>query len=152
MDTPFDVIETEEQPVLVIRTTTSVDTLPQELGRAYGLILGYLGEAGAQPADAPFTTYYNMDMQNLDVEIGFPVSSQIPGRGEIAAGTIPAGRKAVGMHQGPYQELARTYEAMETWMNENGHQPTGVVYEFYLNSPMEVPESDLLTRMMFPLR
>jgi len=41
------------------------------------------------------------------------------------------------------------YNAMTEWMNANGHTPTGVVYEFYLNSPMEVPESELLTKIVF---
>jgi effector-binding domain-containing protein len=41
---------------------------------------------------------------------------------------------------------------MQKWMTENGHQPTGIVYEFYLNSPMEVSEDELLTRVVFPLK
>ena len=48
--------------------------------------------------------------------------------------------------------MGPTYEAMAKWMNDNGHQPTGVVYEFYNNSPMEVPESELLTKIVFLLR
>ena len=35
------------------------------------------------------------------------------------------------MYQGAYKEMGPTYEAMAKWMNDNGHQPTGVVYEFY---------------------
>jgi effector-binding domain-containing protein len=151
MDNTFEIIETPEQPTLAIRSIQSVEDLPREIGRAYSQIIAYLGEVGGQPADAPFITYYNMDTQALDVEIGYPVNGQIPGRGEITAGVIPAGRKAVGIHQGPYQELRGMYDAMTAWMDERGHQPTGVVYESYLNSPLEVPESKLLTRLTFLL-
>jgi hypothetical protein len=30
--------------------------------------------------------------------------------------------------------------------------PAGVVYEYYYNSPMEVPESELLTKIEFVLK
>ncbi|RYD03611.1 hypothetical protein N752_18735 [Desulforamulus aquiferis] len=44
------------------------------------------------------------------------------------------------------------YNAMMQWINENGYAPTGVAYEFYYNSPMEVPESELLTKVVFPIK
>lgn len=44
------------------------------------------------------------------------------------------------------------YNALIEWMTSQGHIPTGVVYEFYLNSPMEVPESELLTKVVFLLK
>jgi len=44
------------------------------------------------------------------------------------------------------------YNAMMQWINENGHMPTGVSYEFYYNSPAEVQESELLTKIVFPLK
>ena len=48
--------------------------------------------------------------------------------------------------------MAPTYAAMNGWMSDNGYVPTGVVYEFYYNSPEEVPESELLTKIEFLLK
>ncbi len=152
MDQKFELIETTSQPVLSIRKTTSVGNLPQELGAAYQSIMAYLEELGKQPADAPFTCYYNMDMENLDVEMGFPVSEVIPGKGHINASQIPPGKKATALYSGPYQEMGPTYEALTQWVIDNGHEPTGVVYELYYNSPMEVPENELLTKIVFLLK
>lgn len=152
MDYNFEVVETAAQPMLAMRTVTSVANLPQELGKAYHGIIAYLGEQGEQPVDAAFAAYYNMDMENLDVEMGFPVGKALPGKGEIAAGEIPGGKKATCLYKGPYKEMEPVYEAMTKWMQDNGHQPTGVVYEFYYNSPMEVPESELLTKIVFLLK
>ena len=70
----------------------------------------------------------------------------------LAVRTIPAGKKATCMFKGPYKDMAPVYDAMNKWMNENGYQPTGVVYEFYQNSPMEVQESELLTKIVFLLK
>ncbi|MEE8568429.1 MAG: hypothetical protein V3S81_07445, partial [Anaerolineales bacterium] len=65
-----EVVEQPPQPTLSIRTTTHVKDLPQELGKAYGAIDQYLGQLGEQPTGAPYTAYFNMDMSNLEVEIG----------------------------------------------------------------------------------
>jgi effector-binding domain-containing protein len=148
----FDVVETQAQPALAIRTVTSVDHLPQDIGKAYGAIIAYLTEKGEQALGPAFVAYYNMDMQKLEVEIGFPVAKEIAGNGDILAVHLPAGRKATCMYKGPYKDMAPTYAAMNGWMSDNGYVPTGVVYEFYYNSPEEVPESELLTKIEFLLR
>lgn len=148
----FDVVETQAQPALAIRTVTSVDSLPQEIGKAYGAVLAYLKERGEQALGPAFVAYHNMDMQKLDVEMGFPVAKETAGNGDILATHIPAGKRATCMYKGPYKGMASTYEAMTKWMSDNGHVPTGVVYEFYYNSPADVPESELLTKIEFLLK
>jgi len=75
--------EQPPQPALSVRTRAAVQDLPQLFGKVYGAIMQYLGELGEQPAGMPFAAYYNMDMQNLDVEIGFPVARKFAGKGEV---------------------------------------------------------------------
>jgi effector-binding domain-containing protein len=141
----------EAQPTLTIRRTTSVDALPQAMGEAYGAIMGYLAQLGATPAGPPFTAYHNMDMEALDVEIGFAVSRVLAGEGQIGPGETPGGKVATCLHVGPYHEVGKAYEALTAWMAENGYAPTGMAYEFYLNDPGEVPEDELETQVVFPV-
>lgn len=148
----FEVMQKSAQPVLSMRTRTSVANLPQELGKAYNAIIKYLGEKGLNPAGPAFAAYYNLDMENLDVEMGFPVQEQIDGNSEIKSNEIPAGKQVSCMYKGPYAKMESTYNEMTEWMNENGHIPTGVCYEFYYNSPMDVPENELLTKIVFPVK
>ena len=147
----FEVIDTQEQPVLSLRTVTAVENLPQVIGKSYDSIIKYLNELGKQPADVPFVAYYNMDMQALNVEIGFPVEKGVEGRGEIVLSSIPAGKKAICMYKGAYSEMEPAYDALTKWIGDNGYKATGIVYEFYYNSPVDVPESELLTKIMFLL-
>ena len=149
MDYKFEVNETAAQPVLSIRKRTSVGDLPQLLGYAFSAIIEYLNEIGEQPVDAPFAAYYNMDMEDLDIEAGFPVSKQLAGRDDINLSEIPAGKQVSCSYKGPYLEMGAVYEAMQAWMEANAYIPTGTVYEFYYNSPLEVPESELLTKIVF---
>jgi effector-binding domain-containing protein len=83
--------------------------------------------------------------------MGFPVSGPIPGKGEISQGEIPAGKQVSYLYKGPYQGMEPVYDAMIQWIKDNGYTPTGVSYEFYYNSPEEVPENELLTKIVFPL-
>ena len=152
MNEQFQLAEPSEQPVLSIRTRTSVANLPQEIGKAYGAIAAYLAELGEAPSDAPFTAYYNMDMDDLDVEMGFPVSKPLPGKGEVKASAVPACKQASCMYKGPYEKMAPTYEALTAWAAEKGAEPTGIVYEYYYNAPGEVPDDELLTKIVFLLK
>jgi effector-binding domain-containing protein len=151
MNVKIEKMTVPARPVLSVRKTTSVENLPAELGRAYQAIMFYLQELGEHPIDEPFAIYYNMDMQALDMEMGFPVASELPGRGEIQSNIIPAGEIVSAVHQGPYENLAATYEAMTAWMQENHCQPSGIVTEFYINDPEYVAPADILTRIEFQL-
>ncbi len=92
-----------------------------------------------------------MDMQDLDMEIGFPVLSALPGKGEVQAGQIPAGKAATCLHTGPYPEIASAYNDLSAWITAQGLHPTGVAYEFYLNDPEHTPPAELQTLILFPL-
>jgi len=147
-----EVVEQPPQSTLSIRTTTHVKDLPQELGKAYGAIGQYLGQLGEQPAGAPYAAYFNMDMSNLEVEIGFPVSKALPSKDAIQSGEIPAGTYARCLYTGTYNEIEPAYNALTAWVKENGHETTGVAYEYYLNDPGEVDPLELLTQIVFPLK
>lgn len=152
MDYQFELSEQAGQPTLAVRTRTAVGNLPQELGKAYSSIIAYLNELGEQPAAAAYAAYYNMDMEDLDVEMGFTVAQAIPGKDDIQAGEIPAGRQVSYLYKGAYQDMAPVYEAINRWIAEKGYEPTGICYEFYYNSPLEVPENELLTKIVFPVK
>jgi effector-binding domain-containing protein len=152
MELNIELSEQNEQPVLSVRKRTNVGSLPQELGKAYGAVIGYIEAIGAKAAGPAFAAYYNMDMEDLDVEMGFPVEKPAQGKGEIMQSSIPAGKQASCMYKGPYKDMAPVYEAMTAWIKKKGLSPTGVCYEFYYNSPMEVPESELLTKVVFLLK
>jgi effector-binding domain-containing protein len=147
----YQLKEQVAQPALSVRAHAAVSELPALFGRAYGAIMQYLGELGEQPAGMPFAAYYNMDMQNLDVEIGFPVARRLAGRGEIQASEFPGGRLASVMHVGPYDQVGPAYEALAQWVKERGYEATGVAYELYYSGP-ETPPEEIRTEIVFPLK
>ena len=109
----------------------------------------YLGELKTQPTGMPFVIYHNMDMSNLDIEVGFEVPAGLAGKGDLKPGIIPAARVVSLVYTGPYEECGEAYEAMGQWFKDNKVEGTGVAIEFYLNDPQVDPPAQ--TRIEMPL-
>jgi effector-binding domain-containing protein len=147
--------EIKDQPAqaaLSIRARTRVQDLPRTLGESYAKIGQFLEQIGEGPAGPPFTAYFNMDMEDLDIEVGFPVARPLDGKGEIQASELPGGQVGTCLFTGPYPELATAYEALTRFIQDQGFQPTGVAYEQYFNDPGKVPPEELQTLILFPLK
>jgi len=148
----IEVREQHHQPVLSIRTHTDIAHLPGLIGESYRRIGQYLAELDVEPEGAPFVAYYNQDMNDLDVEIGFPVEDVIPGDGDMCPGEIEEGKMVTCMYIGPYEGMAQVYGEMNRYIEKSGLRAKGPAYETYLNSPEEVsgPE-ELMTRIDLPV-
>jgi effector-binding domain-containing protein len=140
------------QPVLSIRSRSPAANIPNLMGYAFGTIIQYLAELGEAPAGMPFAAFYNLDTEDMDVEIGWPVGRELPGRGEIEASEIPGGWQASLFYTGRYDSMAPAYDALAEFVKANGYEPTGVAYEFYLNDPSELSPEEAQTMIMFPLK
>lgn len=148
--TDIALIETADQPVLCIRTQSSMTQLPQLIGSAYGKLAAYLGELDTSPSDIPYVCYRNMDMEHLNLEIGFPVAKSLPDREDMISAMIPAGKYVFCIYRGPYQDMPPVYQEINDWIDTHQMHPTGIVYECYLNGPT-VPPEELLTKIVFQL-
>ncbi len=146
-------VVTEEKSVnvLKIRTRSSASELPVTLGLCYNKIITYLQNESLQMNGAPFVVYYNMDMENLDIEIGIPIASEAKGNEEIISSIIPSGKYVSTIHVGPYDTLESAYKDLGQFLEDKKLQPSGIAYEFYLNDPSEVTLEEIQTKIMFSL-
>jgi effector-binding domain-containing protein len=140
------------QPTVEVRRVTAIEQVRDVFDAGYGDLWQYLGAQGAQPAGPPFAIYHNMDMRALDLTLGVPVAQPLPGDGNVQGGLFPAGRWAVTLHTGPYDGLRDAYAALEAWATAQGHAPSGIACEIYLNSPLDVPPAEYQTQVMFLLK
>jgi effector-binding domain-containing protein len=140
------------QPVLSVRSRSAAENIPGLMGRVFPAVLGYLNLLGETPAGMPFAAFYNMDANDMDVEVGWPVGRELPGQGEIKAGEIPGGWQASLLYTGSYDAMAPAYEALAEFVKANGYEPTGIAYEFYLNDPSGLSPDQAQTLIMFPLK
>lgn len=148
----IQIVENGDQHTISIRITTTIEELPNIIGTNYMKIMSYLKQLGEKPLDVPFTAYHNLDMQNLDVEMGFVVDKKLPDKGEIKSGIIPQGKRLTCMYKGLYDCMQEVYDEIMKWIADNKYVLQGVYYEYYYNSPEEVKESELLTKIVLPLK
>ena len=151
MSHTLSIVMREDQPVLSIQTRTSMNDLPETILQSLMKVGQYLERIGAQPSGPAFVAYYNLDLRDSSVEIGFPVQGNLTGNGEVKANTIPGGPAGICLYTGPYQDLATVYQQLNTYIEGQGREPTGVSYEFYLNDPAVTPPNELQTKIIFPL-
>jgi effector-binding domain-containing protein len=147
-----EIVSRPVQPTVCLHTVAPVSELPRVLGEAFSLLMAHLGKHGELPAGPPFVGYCNMDMQALEIEVGFPVSRTLPAEGRVEACEIPAGEYASTIHVGPYQTIERAYAALSEFIASRGREATGISYEFYLNDPAITPQDQLQTQILFGLK
>ena len=147
----INLLQKEEQRTLTVRLRTGVEDLPMHIRESYGKIAAYMGKNGVIPCDVPFVAYHNMDIDDLDVEIGFAVPAALPDKDDIKAGIIAAGKLVLAMYLGPYGEMKDAYEKIGKFLIDNKLEPTGTAYEYYYNGPQTPPEQ-LLTKIVFALK
>lgn len=154
MERTIEVKELADQPILSVRFRTSLAAIGDDLGKAYGAIFGYIGRAGAVPVGPPGTLYYGEEFSedDVDAEAYAPVAEVMPGEGEVVGRLLPGGKVASTMHAGSYQSIGDAYEAVMTWMSENGYKPSGPAREVYLTDPNAVKDpAGNRTEVVFPI-
>jgi effector-binding domain-containing protein len=152
MSFKYEITTQKTQPAVSIRKRTSVSKLPDVIKDSYESIAKHLEQTGGECSGAPFAIYYNMDINDLDVEMGFPVASSIKEKGEIKNSAIPVGKVVAFSHIGPYSELEKTYGYAINWMKENNFEGSGIVCEMYPNDPAVTPQDELVTEIKFYLK
>jgi DNA gyrase inhibitor GyrI len=111
--------------------------------RLFRELRAWMQQEGVEPAGQPFFRYYVINMEGeMDVEVGIPVATALPGNGRVCPGVLPGGRYASLVYVGTgYTGNG----ALTRWAIENGFAfdqwdvPKGTAfrarYERYLTDP-----------------
>ncbi|WP_374579182.1 GyrI-like domain-containing protein [Phenylobacterium sp.] len=84
---------------------------------------------------------------------GLTVAADVAGGDGVTIHEIPGGKHAIALHEGPYAELPRTYDALFTWLAASGEEPADApLFEVNLNNPSNTPPAELLTEICLPLK
>ena len=140
-----------EQPYMGIRTQVPMEEMGSGLiPRLHGEVMSYLKKQDVAPAGAPFIRYWVINMPGLmDIELGWPVASALPGDGRVAAGSLPAGRYASLIYTGIMNGVAGNAAlldwgaqqglAWDSWSSDAG-DAFGARYETFLTDPDDEPD------------
>ena len=147
----INLLEQPEQHVLSIRSTIHFDHYPNVAKNAYKDILEYAERNGLLLSSGPFVCYHNVDLANLDVEMGFPIAKPVSGNDVITGYTIPVQKVVSGMFLGAYEDTDPLMIEIMQWIKENGYEQQGKIYNYYLNDN-DRKASELLTQIVVPIK
>jgi AraC family transcriptional regulator len=141
-----------EVPVLLVRRRTARDQLAATIGECFGLLWDFAQKSGLAETGRPTVRYLSVGPGLWTIEACKPLAAKAAGRGEIEAGSLPAGAAAVALHAGPYDELQQTYTALDLWMEKSGYRANGSPWEVYVNDPAQAPDpKDWRTEVCWPI-
>lgn len=130
-------------------------TIGDDMGRLLGQLMGWVEKEGLQMTGPPFAVYYSgpeeMARGEMQFEVGVPISGAAQETDGIKIKTFPAQNVLSAIHEGPYSQISSVYAAMMEYITKNEYEVIGPPMELWLNNPMEVAESELLTEVRFPV-
>ncbi len=143
-----------EQPVLSARMKISYKELERLFAKKRENVLALLRPTGVYMTDVPFIIYHdylNLDVENLDLEICFPLSTWMDGDENLQPRVIPQTKVVHCMFKGNYEEMDYLYGEMTAWIMQKGYEPEGSAYEFYYIKK-EQPYDERLTKIVLPVK
>ncbi len=153
MTSEFTTRQIDAQPIVGIRTKTTMDKIGEVMGPLFGELYGYIQQSGQTPAGMPFAIYHAMDGGSLDLECGMPVAAPMTGTDRIRPGELPCGTAATVTHTGPYDDLGQSWAALTKWIKSQGLEPAAAPWEVYVTDPGAEPDpSKWRTDIFFPVR
>jgi hypothetical protein len=110
-------------------------------------LTGWFADRGVAPAGPPILRYHVIDMAGImDIEVGIPVATSLPGDERVRAGLLPAGRYASLIYVG---HGLTGNKALLDWGRANGlawdrwaapgGDAFGARYETFLTDPRVEP-------------
>lgn len=120
----------------------------------YKRIMEYLAKQGRQMTGVPYLAYMNAneDWSQFDVELGMPVTEEISEQDGIYMSKTCEGKAVCTVYQGAYKDIEPAYCAVMEYAAANSLESTGVYYDYYINDPDKTLESELLTKVVFPVK
>jgi len=115
---------------------------PQEIGRMFEEIFGYLGRIGVRPLGPSCGIWHDLEYKekDLDTEVTVPVAKSFPPGDGVQPAELPAvPAAACTIHQGSYEGFSQAYSAIMEWINANGYRVNGAYREIYLRGPGPQP-------------
>ena len=143
-----------EIAVAIKKVAISMDDIANVTTEGLGKVFAFLAEQGVQISGAPYLAYMNgsADFSQFDVEMGIPVAQEIAVSGEFYMSKNCEGKAVCAMHKGAYKDIEVAYVALMEYLAKNGFESTGIYYDYYINDPANTPESELLTKVVFPVK
>ncbi len=137
--------------VSIRKTINFMEEYVSFIDEALPLIEAYLASHDVLTSSAPLTYFHNMDLEKLDVEVGYHIAQELPDDGDITCQCCPSRKVVMAIDMGPYEKQDPTLMDLFGYIETQKLTMQGPICYYYLNEPNR-PESEYLTQMMIPVQ
>lgn len=151
------VVTLTARPILYVESTAPANdsaAIGEALGKAYGQIGAYMQKNGIAMGGAPLAITISHDPAGVwRFKAAIPIAAAPatpPGAQDgVMLGETPAGKAVKFVHQGPYNAMVPSYEAIAAYMKANTLTESEVSFEEYVSDPGDTPEASLITNIYY---
>ncbi len=150
------VVSVKELPARYVASVRSVLENYNYEGRLWHILMSETKDQNLQPDDPclAFGLYHDEEYKeyDVDVEIQMTVSGRYQDTEHVTFKEVPAVFVASAMHYGSYEEIQRANAAVVAWIEANGYEMNGQMFNIYHVSPHETQNPDeLVTEVCYPV-
>lgn len=132
--------------------TSGLESIGPLVQEAFAELYACISEARSSPTGPPFLIASEPVGGAMEIEVGAPCRPVPAPASGLHRGQLEAGRAAVAVHRGPYEEIGPVYARLLTWVTDHGYEPAGRPREVYLNGPGEAASpADYMTQLIVPI-
>jgi DNA-binding transcriptional MerR regulator len=92
-----------------------------DLGRAFSELYGHLSHVAVAPADAPFLSFPEADIERRQrFRVCVPVTGAVQPGARVRPLSVPGGQFAATLHAGDYAKLPEVMGALSAWCDARG--------------------------------
>jgi len=151
----YDVIIKKIEPQTVA-SVRKVIPVPQDVGKMFEELFGYLGQRGVRPAGPPSAIWHDIEHKekDWDTEVIVAITEALPAGNGVKTIQLPGvASMACTIHQGSYEGFSQAYAALLGWIEANGYHIAGPMREIYLRGPGPTPTdpSTYVTEIQVPV-
>lgn len=146
----IQLVEAAPMNLLAHRCMVEEDAFQEAYEIQFQSLLKQITRKGLTIAGAPLVLFHSSDFtpQGMDTEFAFPVQERVQGTSVFTPGLCI---KSV-LH-GSYSNLSSVYAKQWEWMEKNGYQNHGPLFEQYMVDPEQVKdEAEYLTEIYQPVQ
>ena len=137
------------KPMVYVKGTGNWDNAFETITKSLTTVTTSIDKEGLKADGQPMTLFTATDDIGFQYEAAIPVAEppKTPPRGDIAAGTSPAGRALKFVHRGSYDGLDNTYEAITNYLDERRLEAKDMFIEQYQTDPLTTNEDHLVVNV-----
>lgn len=122
--------------------------------RLFDEVYGYVHRQGVRRVGCGIALYHTAEGQENDIEVEAlaPIYEPLRGSQSVQVYELPAVEQmACVVHHGPFATLGQAYQAVVSWIENNGYRIAGPCREIYLRYERGVDQKDFVTEVQFPV-